>query len=359
MEFHFSPPEVEKDHALGAIDTYLVMPLGEHGRAVAGHRDQRAIVELERERIVDVHCHARVVETSKNLGRLPPGQIAQIRGRMGNLAVNLPAARHRRIAVGVGGWRHVDLGGFLQLGILFEDVIPCLSLIQAEREIRHQHADHFHLPKAAGSDDFPRGQAVGGKMPRAGDSEDNAIFLGECLELPGLGEGQCHRFFHQHMQARFERGARLLEMDIGRGGNDHRLQPRNGQNLPDCGAGHRHTKICRDLFRLVALARMHGHQLGSRMFEQRGHVRTRPPPANTNQRAADGLEQCTHGAGYRNPGAGDNIAESVCHDKLKSCLASDHSQTRIGGQSRHCGGPKRSFPKCVPSPLIIPGSLAK
>ena len=124
-------------------------------------------------------------------------------------------------------------------------------------------------------------------MPWAGDGEHEAFFRGQGFELPGLGERQCHRLFHQHVHAGFERGARLVEMDVGRGGDDDRLQTGNGENLLNRGAGHRHAEIRGNLFRLVALAGMHGHQLGTRMIEQGGHVGARSPPADTNQRAAD------------------------------------------------------------------------
>ena len=96
---HRAAPEFQLQDGLAAEDADFIVPFAERSGAGAGERHQCAVFQRKGKRVVNVIRRTVPVETGKHLRRAQAGQKGQIGRRMGNLAVDLPAAGNGGVVV--------------------------------------------------------------------------------------------------------------------------------------------------------------------------------------------------------------------------------------------------------------------
>ena len=102
------------------------------------------------------------------------------------------------------------------------------------RTMRPITADLDHRPQLAAGNHFGGALEAAVEPLHEPDHQDFAGGRGGPLNRPAFREGARHRFFHQNVQARFQGGYRLREMELDRRGDDGRLDA-IGERLPQAG----------------------------------------------------------------------------------------------------------------------------
>ena len=174
-------------------------------------------------------------------------------------------------------------------GLLAECVFPRQPLVEAQQKIRHQHADHFQLAERPLANQ-PRGlDVVGGVMPGTTHKKLHVAAFRKVPKLLGLCGRECHGFLNEHVQPGLEGCLGLREVHVGSRSNDHGVEVAGSQHFLDGGAGPRGTKVARDFFRRVAVAFLHGGDLGAGMGVERGEMGLAGPPSGSDHSATEDL----------------------------------------------------------------------
>src|SRR5450755_3318576 len=93
-----SAPKIQEQHPLGAEYPHLEIPASEAGRTRAGYGDNRAVIHLQVEYVVDVKRFAVVMKTREYLCGPRTRKESEIGRRMADLRIYLAATSNPRVA---------------------------------------------------------------------------------------------------------------------------------------------------------------------------------------------------------------------------------------------------------------------
>ena len=279
-QIHGSAPQFQGQNGLGAEDADFVVTSCRRCDTRAGNTRQRSVVHLHAQGVVDVEDRAIVIEAGKDLRGPGAAEVGKVSRGVRDLAIALAAARHGRIAVRAGLWADVRL----------LVVVRDLGIDAAEQlvdRVGHQHADHLDPPQSPRANVSLRLPGMPRVVPRTTDHKLQTLPIRKLHEFAGLGDGDGHGLFQQHVQAAVQRGFGLCIVNIRRAGNDHRLENRVGQHVIHVGKSVGGAEIACDPLRVGQRSRLHGAECRPRMALDRRHVGIRPPPAGADHSHLD------------------------------------------------------------------------